>query len=412
MKITTQTHTGSVVGGMLLMTGSCIGAGMLGLPILTGLAGFFPSLLMFVLACFFMTATAFLLVESQQWYKGRVNFITMVTDILGPGGRVLCWVLYLFLFYALLVAYIAASGNHLASLTGDKIPPWVGSFFFVMLFGSLAYFGTRTVDVTNRFLMVIKLGVFLALLSLSIGYVEPAKLERMVPRYAFFPLPILIISFGFQNMIPTLTDYLGGDVKRIKRAILSGALLILTIYLFWMVIAVGILPVEGKDGILHSYFAGIDAAQALKEYLHQPWISSFAFLLAFVAILTSFLAQTLTLVHFLSDGLNIHHKKRENPWICLLTLIPPLVFAVFFPWIFYKAIGFAGGVCAVVLFGILPILMVWRGRYSFEKHHDAPYQVIGGRQLLFILLLMASFIVVYQLGQMAGVDFFPKPTPS
>lgn len=38
---------GSVLGGMLLIAGSCIGAGMLGLPIVTGLSGFFPSLAMF-----------------------------------------------------------------------------------------------------------------------------------------------------------------------------------------------------------------------------------------------------------------------------------------------------------------------------------------------------------------------------
>jgi tyrosine-specific transport protein len=38
---------GSIFGGVLLIAGSCIGAGMLGLPIITGIAGFFPSLLMF-----------------------------------------------------------------------------------------------------------------------------------------------------------------------------------------------------------------------------------------------------------------------------------------------------------------------------------------------------------------------------
>lgn len=31
----------SVLGGALLVTGSCVGAGMLGLPIMTGLVGFF-----------------------------------------------------------------------------------------------------------------------------------------------------------------------------------------------------------------------------------------------------------------------------------------------------------------------------------------------------------------------------------
>jgi len=39
---------GNLLGGMLLVAGSCIGAGMLALPILTGLAGFIPSLFVLI----------------------------------------------------------------------------------------------------------------------------------------------------------------------------------------------------------------------------------------------------------------------------------------------------------------------------------------------------------------------------
>jgi len=38
---------GSVLGGVLLVAGSAIGAGMLGLPLVTGHAGFIPSLVIF-----------------------------------------------------------------------------------------------------------------------------------------------------------------------------------------------------------------------------------------------------------------------------------------------------------------------------------------------------------------------------
>ena len=45
---------GSVFGGILLVAGSCIGSAMLGLPVLTGLAGFAPSVAMFVICWLFM----------------------------------------------------------------------------------------------------------------------------------------------------------------------------------------------------------------------------------------------------------------------------------------------------------------------------------------------------------------------
>ncbi len=45
-----QTHPinkNNLLGGILLIAGCCIGAGMLGLPVLSALAGFTPSLFMF-----------------------------------------------------------------------------------------------------------------------------------------------------------------------------------------------------------------------------------------------------------------------------------------------------------------------------------------------------------------------------
>ena len=392
---------GSVFGGVLLIGGSCIGAGMLGLPIITGLVGFFPSLILFGIAAFFMTMTGLLLVEVNGWFKGRANFITMVSEMLGPVGKILCWVLYLFLFYSLSVAYIADSGHHVTSFfksIGEIIPVWVGSTFFVLLFGWIVYLGTKAVDHVNRFLMAGKITAYVALLVTGLRYVEPALLTEVNPEYALAALPILVISFGFHNMIPTLSHYLGGDIKRIRLSIVGGALFTLTVYLFWQLIALGSLPIAGKDGILDSFKMGIDAAQALKNYVSSPWIGAFAQILAFFAILTSFLAQTLSIVHFLSDGLKVPTKEKENLWICLVTLIPPLAFAIIYPNIFYKALGFAGGVSAVILFGIFPVLMIYRGRY--EKRIPSSYEVTGGKALLGLIFVIAVSILSYQLIQM------------
>ena len=99
------------IGGMLLIAGSCIGAGMLALPIVTGLSGFFPSIAMFFCAWLFMTATALLLVEANGWFSRQVNLFTMTNHALGKWGKGICWMTYLFLFYALLVAYISGIGS-------------------------------------------------------------------------------------------------------------------------------------------------------------------------------------------------------------------------------------------------------------------------------------------------------------
>ena len=390
---------------MFLISGSCIGAGMLGLPILTGQVGFFPSLVMFVAVCFFMTVTALLFVEVKSWFPEKTNLITMASSMLGFLGKAVCWLLYLFLFYALLVAYIAGSGNHVSfffqSQLNLMLPSWVGSFLFAFFFGSIVYLGTTSVDRINRLFMVGKLIAYLGLIFTGMHCIEWNYLTKVHLQYLFTPLPILVVSFGFHNMIPTLFHYLGGDIKRTRLSIIGGAVFSLCVYLFWQLIVLGSLPLEGKFGLLSSYHKGLDAAQALKNCHNLPSIGNFAQALAFFAIVTSFSTQLLGLIHFLVDGLKISSKDRlrENIWICLLALVPPLLLAMFYPKAFYIALNFAGGFCAVALFGMVPVLMVWIGRY--RRDLVSTYTVFGGKKLLQGIFGASLLILTYQVFRMA-----------
>lgn len=401
---------GSVIGGMLLITGSCIGAGMLGLPIMTGLAGFVPSLFMFFCAWAFMTLTGLLLVEVNGWYTRKANFVTMVGRTLGRGGKIACWILYLFLFYALLIAYISGIGSLTTKIFFQffqlNLPDWVASLAFVLLFGWVVYTGTRPVDMWNRLLMFGKIGAFLCLVFLGAQHVQSAFLFRSAPEYTLFALPILVISFGFHNMIPCLTDYMQGNVKRVRLSIILGGIFALVIYLIWQVIVLGIVPFGGESGILASLKGGREASQAIVGVLGSSWASYFAMALAFFAILTSFLAQALSLSHFLADGLKISYKKHEEFWIVILTLLPPLLLAILYPNIFLKALNFAGGICAVILFGILPVLMVWKGRY--KKETESQYHVFGGKILLALIFLFALFILSFELSEIFHAPYLPK----
>ena len=58
----------------------------------------------------------------------------------------------------------------------------------------------------------------------------------------------------------------------------------------------------------------------------------------------------------------------------------------------------------MILFGVLPALMVWIGR----KKQSVRYQVWGGKCLLIAILLIAGFILFYQVCNMAGLDVFPS----
>lgn len=394
---------GSLIGGTLIIGGSCVGAGMLGLPIVTGLSGFYPSLVMLLISWAFMTTTALLVLEVNNWFSKDVNIISMVGLSLGKWGQRLSWILYLFLFYSLLVAYQAGIGSDVSAMSthfvGHHIQPWLGTFFFILLFGCLIYAGTRSVDIFNRFLMAGKILSYFGIVVLGLMNISPNLLERSNIHSIFFSLPILIISFGFHNMIPTISSYMKGNLKRIRIVILSGSLFALIVYLLWDLIVLGIVPLEGKYGIMESLNAGKDASVAIAGILGNSWVTRFAQGLAFFSLLTSMLLQSLALVHFLADGLQT--KYKESVSLLVLVLAPPFLLSILKPDIFFKALDFAGGICAVVLFGILPVLMVWIGRYRMKI--NSSYQAWGGKPVLMGIFAFAVFIVIFQFLSMSGI---------
>lgn len=397
----TQHHTsepGSVLGGILLVGGSCIGAGMLALPILTGLAGFFPSLSMLLISWAFMTFTGLLLIEVNGWFKNQVNLVSMAQESLGRKGRLTAWLSYLFLFYSLLVAYIAASGTIfsaiLESLFHISIPAPAASIFFTALFGYIVYLGTRPVDLFNRVLMIGLIISYLGMIALGISRIDPALLLHAAPQHTLLSLPVLVVSFGFQNMIPSLTAYMKGDLKRVRLTILGGSLMTLVIYLIWSLLVLGIID---APTIHSSYLKGEEATIPLCAVLGATGLSHFAQNFAFFAVITSFLAQGLTLTHFLADGLKRQPTRKNLLGLVSLALVPPLFLALYNPQIFFRALSFAGGVCAMILFGILPVSMAWIGRYV--RKHSSQYHVSGGKPLLILAFLFSIFVIGCEIRQ-------------
>lgn len=390
---------GSFIGGMLLIAGSCVGAGMLALPITTGIAGFIPSLFSFLIAWSFMTLTGLLMVEVNSTFKERVNIGSMAERALGPAGRVVSWVLYLFLFYSLLIAYISGSGS--LAFTALAVPKWLGSTIFTIGLGFLAYQGTRMVDHWNRALMIGKITTYLGMVVLGFQHLQPHLLTHSKPLYAIFSLPVLVIAFGYHNMIPTLMHYMHYDAKKVRQTILAGSLFALVVYIIWDAVVLGIVPVEGKWGLIESLRHGRQASDAVAGILGLSWVSTFAEGLALFALLSSFLAQTLALIHFLADALKVKREKQETVPLCFLALVPPLIFGIVYPDIFVYALNFAGGICAVVLFGILPVIMAWKARYRDSL--QGSYQLMGGKRLLVTILSVAICIFLFQIASMLGL---------
>lgn len=396
------TSQGSVLGGVLLVSGCCIGAGMLGLPVLSALAGFFPSFIMFLISWLYMTTTALLLLEVTLSFKEDVNIVSMAKATFGEIGRWVAWITFLFLFYCLMVAYVAGSGELFSDLffefTGILVPAWMGGLAFTVVLGVILAIGTQAADQFNRLLMIGLIGSYLVLVALGIGHIKPGLLGHSNWKAAPLVLPAMIVSFGFHNLVPSLTTYLHKDVKRLVTTLLIGSVIPLVVYLIWEFLILGIVPIEG--GFREALDNGQMATQALRSTVGVSWVLHVAQAFAFFAIVTSFVGVALSFVDFLADGLHVKKTHVGRFLLSLLVLLPPFCFSLIYPQMFLVALNYAGGIGAVTLFGILPAAMAWSKRYA--THSKVVPLVPGGRYVLFIIILFSIAVICLQLGQALG----------
>jgi tyrosine-specific transport protein len=378
-----------VLGGSLLVAGTSIGAGMLGLPVQTGQGGFFPSLVTYLLCWLFMTATGVLLVEICLKMSPDVNLVSMATHYFGRTGKIFAWVLYLFLFYCLSIAYVSVGGQYLGEWFGLS-SLWACGSLFVLFFAPFVYFGTKFVDRLNLFLMAGLIGSYFLFIFFGLPHIHLDYLTGVNWKPAVLALPIIFVSFSYQGMIPSLTAYMRRDASHIRLAIILGTTLTFVVYLCWQFLILAIIPTEGLEKALQLKQT---AVQPLASYVTGPVILV-GHIFAFLAIATSYLGVTLGLLDFLADGFRMAKKGGQRLFLAALTFLPPLTIALTKSGVFLTALNYAGGIGCALLLGLLPILMVWKARRLGET---GPRLVPGGRLVLFLLALFVLFEVAMEL---------------
>lgn len=384
------------LGAILFIPATAIGAGMLALPVVTGFAGFWPSTLFFIFYWILMTYSALLMVEVNLWMeKPGSNMITMAGVTLGTAGKVVSWIAYLFLLYALTTAYLAGGGSMLREyaqdLFGLEISKSLDALPLMIIFALLVYRGAAAVDHLNRILMLGFILVFIGMAIFLTPHVSTELLKHEDFEALWVGSSIIATAFGFHVIIPSLTVYLDRDEKKIKQVILIGSVIPLIFYLLWQILVLGIVPLEGPISLREAYQEGTNGADILSRYLGHGLLSDLARAFSLLAILTSFLGVAMSLCDFFADGFKIKKTPLGNLFMIALTVIPPFFIAKTNPRIFLEALDIAGAFGVIFLLVLFPALMVWNGRKRFAA--TSTYQTPGGRGALLLVILISLFLI-------------------
>ena len=317
---------GHLIGGILLIAGTSIGVGMLALPIATAQGGFFPALFVYGLCWFFMLCTGLLILEACIWMPKDANLITLSSRLLGRWGKISCWVLYLFLFSCLMIAHVEGGGNVVADLTSQHLPFWASTLLYVAAFAPIVYLGTKWVDRLNIVIISGVVLTYFTFLFTCFSYVTPSFLLRMDWRGIWAALPVVFTAFGYQSLIPTLFNYMNRDVKKMRLALIIGTSIPLVLYIFWELLILGIIPLEGVGGLAAALKKGASAVSPLGDYIHNPHVLTAGQAFAFFAMTTSFLGISIAFLDFLSDGLKLKKTALQRLGLCALLFgIPTIV---------------------------------------------------------------------------------------
>lgn len=371
---------------MFLVGGTCIGGGMLALPLATGISGFLPSITVMAVCWLAMTSTALLLIEASLWMQDEVHIISMTSRILGLPGKALAWILYLFICYASIVAYTAGGGIQLGSMLGYSKE--IGCAIFIAIFGGVIYLGNTVVGRVNAVLFIAMIVAYFLLVGMGLDEVKPALLTYSRWSSSLLALPLLLTAFSFQTMVPSLTPYLKRNVNALRLATIGGTTIAFLIYAAWEALILGIVPVEGSNGLTQALARGEPATQFLWEHVQGVWISQVANFFAFFALVTSFLGMSLGLFDFLADGFHIPKKGWGKVLIGAMIIIPTFICAVNFERVFLLALDTTGGYGDTILNGLIPVTLVWVGRYKMG--YKDGMLLPGGRV---VLLLVGSFFL-------------------
>jgi len=385
---------GKFFGGVLLVAGTTIGVGMLGLPVVTGFTGLIPSVILFLIIWMFMMFTGIFFVEINCSMKGQVNLVTMAEKTLGPWGRALSWVAYLLLLYSLMSAYIAASAplfvQAFDGLFGLALPMWISKFLLPLFFGGFIYLGTRGVDLVNRVMMFFLVCAYILLVVTVPEHIAIENLTRVDWKPFVYAAPVIITAFGYHIIIPSLTTYLDHDKKALMGVVVVGSIIALIVNLVWQVLVLGVVPLIGSDGLATAWLDGSPSTGPLAAAVHSPMIATGAYFFSFFAIITSFLGVALSLADFLTDGLKIKKTWEGRLMAICLTFIPPLVFVFSYQRGFLLALEYAGAFVAILLV-FLPTAMMW----TLKKPKF--FRNVLGRTILIASFGFSLFIIVVNL---------------
>lgn len=383
----------------MVVAGTAIGAGMLGLPMISAGMWLYWSTALLIVSWFCMLRSSQALLEINLHFQPGDSFHTMTRQLLGRGWTIANGLSVAFVLYTLVYAYVSGGGSvaqqALRPFLAFPPPRFFSSLLFAILLAACIWWSSRAVDRLSTIFMG---GMIITLVLSMCGMLGNLELPVLMDKggdggqfiYIWCAVSTYLTSFCFHASVPSLIKYLGKNGRTINHCLIYGTVLALLCYFTWILAADGTIPrIAFKQVIADGGNVG-DLLAAAGASLGTGLILRFLEVFSLLAVATSFLGAGLGLFDYMADLCNFDDSRLGRSKTMAVTLVPPMIGGLIWPDGFLPAIGWAG-LAASIWSVIVPALMLRAGRRRFAPEG---YQAPGGQLLPLILILYGILVGV------------------
>ncbi|MGM9585893.1 MAG: aromatic amino acid transport family protein [Candidatus Limivicinus sp.] len=319
-----------------IITGYGIGAGVLSMPYMAARNGIILSTLILILALLASYVLHLMIAEIALKEGNGGQIISCLNRFLFRGkGKQILTVFFFALMAVILVtnlaAYISGAEEIIVGLL--PIPSIAAKLLFYVVAASVVLFGLKAVGVSEKIAVTVIFALIAALAAASLLNIRnPLSLSAgsLNDALAYYGLAMFAMSAFFS--VPQAVEGLGGDTKKIRKAVFLGLL-----NNFILILVISVCSLLSSTEITELAMVGWSAGIGL-------WAQVIGGLFTVLAMLTTYWSLSLALGGIVDDML---HTGTKISW--LLATLPSLILVLFNVAGFLDLMRTAGGLIAIII---------------------------------------------------------------
>jgi tyrosine-specific transport protein len=370
------------LGAIMIVAGTCIGGGVIALPLTLAKLGILCSLALMAFVWFFTYYSAVINLELVLQSKKPLNIGKLGTLYSGPVASVIGTSALKGLMFALMSAYIYGVTSMFSSLgdfglVSQKIIT-IGVAIVAYLFLILP---VGKIDATNRVLFITTIiiaGMLILAMAFSLDFSKanfvPDNKDQLSSWVGV--IPVIFTSFGFQVLFHTLSEYCDMNAKVLKKVFFVGSIIPLIVYTIWTCSVLYVTHTNDQSFYLKIVQGHADVGeliQRLSVISNAKYLQSIVWVVSILAVVTSMIGVGLGLC----DSLRQYTITKNQKLAAGLAVFPPCLIAMVVPNAFIALLGCAGMILSILAI-LLPVYLLIKADFKVPIYQTTKNYVLLG----------------------------------